>query len=243
MTVISKGFAEELVSEKDMREAYLAAQTRTRIANQIRVIRQQRGWSQEEFAKAVEKPQSNVSRLESRDYGSFTLKTLLEIASTFDVGLIVEFVPYEDFLLRTNDLSQETLEVSEFDAQAVRALAENADPMIIMSHQRPPPVYVSYSQANLARTATTFLQASKEARASVNAPYPSLPTSPQPDSRVQALAVVVKSLNDPSEQNFCLHAMRGGIPLPDPEPVSQSQVRISPLRHTGSQLLGYEVGL
>lgn len=114
MTVISKRFAAEL-SEKAMRDAYLSAQTRTRLVNQIRAIRTQRGWSQGDFAGILGKPQSNVSRLESRDYGQFTLKTLFELAAAFDCGLVVEFVPYADFLRRTNDLGEASLRVSPYN--------------------------------------------------------------------------------------------------------------------------------
>jgi transcriptional regulator with XRE-family HTH domain len=124
MSVISERFADEL-AEKEMRDAYLSAQTRTKITNQIRAIRNQRGWSQGQFAKILEKPQSNVSRLENREYGSFTLSTLFELASAFDVGLLVEFVPYESFLLHTRDLSTENLEVSPFSRRALDVLTRD----------------------------------------------------------------------------------------------------------------------
>ena len=122
MTVISEKFAEELCADREMRDAFLGSQTRTKIANQIRAIRNQRGWSQGEFARILGKPQSNVSRLESRDYGNFTLTTLLDLASAFESGLIVEFAPYEDFLCRTHDLSPKALQVSAFSQDALRSL-------------------------------------------------------------------------------------------------------------------------
>jgi transcriptional regulator with XRE-family HTH domain len=124
MTVISKRFADEL-SEKEMRDAYLSAQTRTKLTNQIRAIRSQRGWSQGEFAKRLDKPQSNVSRLENREYGSFTLNTLFELASAFDVGLVVEFVQYDDFLRRTHDLSPSHLQVQSFSRASLETLCLN----------------------------------------------------------------------------------------------------------------------
>src|SRR5947209_1369824 len=100
VTMISRKFADEL-TDKEMRDAYLAAQTRTKIANQIRTLRVQRGWLQADFGERLGKPQANVSRLESREVGKYTLQTLLELASALDVGLSVEFVPYEEFLSRT----------------------------------------------------------------------------------------------------------------------------------------------
>jgi len=124
MSVISERFADEL-DEKEMRGAYVSAQTRTKLANQVRAIRSQRGWSQGDFAKILGKPQSNVSRLESRDYGSFTLSTLFELASAFDCGLVVEFAPYQDFLLRTSDLSPAALQVPEFSRAALEPLCHD----------------------------------------------------------------------------------------------------------------------
>ena len=136
MNVISEKFANEL-TDKEMREAYLAAQTRTKIANQIRAIRNQRGWSQEEFAKLTQKPQSNISRLESREYGNYTLKTLLDLASAFDVGLAVEFVSYEQFLIRTQDLRPEALEVPIFQLNALQSLCMDESPQTVTLGQYP----------------------------------------------------------------------------------------------------------
>jgi transcriptional regulator with XRE-family HTH domain len=124
MSVISRRFADEL-AEKKMRDAYLSGQTRTKLTNQIRAIRNQRGWLQGEFAKILGKPQSNVSRLENREYGNFTLNTLLELASAFDVGLVVEFVPYDDFLRRTHDLSTTHLQVRSFSKSALEPLCRD----------------------------------------------------------------------------------------------------------------------
>jgi len=125
MSLISKKFADEL-TEKAMRVAYLAAQTRTKITAQIRALRSHRGWSQGELARRLDKPQSNVSqRLENREYGGFTLNTLLEVASAFDVGLIVEFVAYQDFLKRTQDLTPNALCIASFSPAALQSLCKD----------------------------------------------------------------------------------------------------------------------
>ncbi len=128
MNVISKRFADEL-NEKEMRDAFLAAQLRTKLAAQIRSLRIQRGWSQGQFGESLGKPQSNVSRLEDREVGRYTLQTLLELASALDVGLVVDFVPYEEFLLRTHDLSPAALEVQSFNRNALDALCQPAAPI------------------------------------------------------------------------------------------------------------------
>jgi transcriptional regulator with XRE-family HTH domain len=130
VSVISKRFAEEL-NDKRMRDAYLSAQTRTKLVNQIRTLRDQRGWSQGEFAHILGKPQSNVSRLENREYGNFNLKTLFELASAFDVGLMIEFVPYEEFLKGTQDLNAKRLRVESFKKEALEPLRYDSTPVEI----------------------------------------------------------------------------------------------------------------
>jgi transcriptional regulator with XRE-family HTH domain len=121
VSFISKQFADEL-AEKAMRDAYLDAQTRTKVAQQIRALRIQRGWSQAELGHILGKPQSNVHRLEDRDVARYTLTTLLELATAYDCGLVVEFVSYEDFLRRTSDLSPTGLQVPSFSANALEPL-------------------------------------------------------------------------------------------------------------------------
>jgi transcriptional regulator with XRE-family HTH domain len=129
MSLISEKFADEL-TEKRMRDAYLTAQTRTKIVAQIRALRTQRVWSQGEFARHLGKPQSNISqRLENREYGGFTLNTLLELASAFDVGLVVEFVQYADFLRRTENLTNAALAVESFSRASLDPLCHSAPPL------------------------------------------------------------------------------------------------------------------
>jgi transcriptional regulator with XRE-family HTH domain len=135
MPVISKRFADEL-NEKEMRDAYLDEKTRTKIALQIRALRSQRGWSQTELGQKMNKPQSNVARLEDRDIARYTLTTLLELASAYDCGLIVEFVPYEQFLRRTNDLSPQKLETSPFSRDALDALCQDTSPAVTLAQFR-----------------------------------------------------------------------------------------------------------
>ena len=98
-----------------MRDAYVSAQTRVKIARQIKALRMQRGWSQSELGKRLGKPQSNISRLEDTQGTKYTLSTLFEIAAVFDVAVSAEFVSYPDFLVRTADLSPEHLQVGSFN--------------------------------------------------------------------------------------------------------------------------------
>ncbi len=80
--------------DKVFAHAYLAELQDLTLAAQIRVLREQRDWSQQELAEFAGMAQARVSLLESADYSGRTLTTLRKLAAAFDVGLCVSFVPY-----------------------------------------------------------------------------------------------------------------------------------------------------
>ncbi|MEY2855000.1 MAG: hypothetical protein RL030_2132 [Pseudomonadota bacterium] len=63
-------------------------------------MRRYRGLSQAELARELGKPQPVISRLEDPRYGRYSLNTLLEIATRFDVALLVAFVPFSELVDR-----------------------------------------------------------------------------------------------------------------------------------------------
>ena len=113
MPVISRRIAREF-SNPEFRKTYKRARVRTKLAYQIRALRKQREWLQGKLAEVMNKPQSTVSRFEDIEYGKLTLETLFEISDAFDLGLIVEFVSYPEFLIRTSNLSHDNLIASGF---------------------------------------------------------------------------------------------------------------------------------
>ena len=64
------------------------------LAFQLNLMREARGWTQEELARRCDMAQETISRLEDPNYGRYTLKTLKRLAKTFDVGLLVRFVSF-----------------------------------------------------------------------------------------------------------------------------------------------------
>lgn len=102
------------LARRPFRAAYVAEHVRTAIVHQIKVLREQREWNQGKFASELHKPQSVVSRLEDPDYGKLTLTTLLEIAAAFDVGLVIKYVNFPEFLRQYKDVSPNALKVESF---------------------------------------------------------------------------------------------------------------------------------
>ena len=113
------------LKEKGFRDAYVQANIEHGVAHQIRLMREARGWSQTELAdKASLGPQSGVARLEDPSYGRFTIATLLKLASTFDVALLVKFVPFGKLLQETEDLSASTLAPERFAVELPKLHAQ-----------------------------------------------------------------------------------------------------------------------
>lgn len=81
----------------------------TRVATQVRLMRERAGLSQAELAEKIGTKQGAIARLESMSYGKFSVATLHKIAAYFDVAVWVEFVPFSTLLERTSDLSAKAL--------------------------------------------------------------------------------------------------------------------------------------
>lgn len=99
----------EKFQSRRYRHGYVSAAARMLLAQQIRSMRAERGWSQGELAKRMGKPQSVVSRIENPSYGRLTVQTMLEVAEVFDVALFVRFMSFPKFIRASADLSDKAV--------------------------------------------------------------------------------------------------------------------------------------
>lgn len=112
-------FVSKLLKSKKFRDGYVYEHIRNGIPFQIRALRKEREWTQADLGEASGKPRPVISRLEDPNYGSPSLKTLHEIASAFQVALLVKFVPISRLLREYEDVSWQAL-----GAQSVTAPEE-----------------------------------------------------------------------------------------------------------------------
>lgn len=87
---------------KEYRDAYLDSSLCWILRTQVRLIREDRGWTQEELAEKAGLAFATINRLENlettdSDYAP-QIGTLCKIADAFDVALIVRFEAWSDYL-------------------------------------------------------------------------------------------------------------------------------------------------
>jgi transcriptional regulator with XRE-family HTH domain len=92
-----KTLIEELKSKK-YRDAFVSAQIEVGIPFQIRKLRKESGLTQKKLAEKAKIKQTWISKLENSGYAGFSLRTLRKLASAFDVGLVVRFVPIRELV-------------------------------------------------------------------------------------------------------------------------------------------------
>jgi len=126
MSLQSKEDLVEKLRTKKFRDAFVSSRVSNTLAFQIRALRQKRDLSQTVLARQLGTSQNAVCRLENPQYGRPSITTLKKLASLFDVGLVVWFVPFSELVDRFTTLSTESLLVPAFDEEAAKRQSEAA---------------------------------------------------------------------------------------------------------------------
>lgn len=88
---------EQLVAslkDEEYRHALVDQHVASVLPFQLRAMREERGWTQQELGDRCGKKQEWISKLENPNYARFTLQTLKTLARAFDVALQVRFVGF-----------------------------------------------------------------------------------------------------------------------------------------------------
>ena len=113
----------EKLQTKEYRDAYVEAQLSIEIPFQIRALRKQREWTQAQLAELCDIPQARISHIEQPGRDPLSLRTLYRLASAFDVGLLIQFVPFRELMHREALFNPETFSVSSFEDDQLETTA------------------------------------------------------------------------------------------------------------------------
>lgn len=119
--------------DKEYADAYLDDFLNAWIATQLKVIREQRGFKQEDLAELAGMKQERISVLENVNYGAWSIKTLRRLASALDVALHVSFETVGSRIDSVVSFSRKSLE----RVGRIESLKVAAAPEIKIEVQRP----------------------------------------------------------------------------------------------------------
>ena len=117
---------------KEYREALAIEHVNTTLAIQIRKMRESHQWNQSDLAAHLGKHQETISQWENPDYGRHTITTLKSLAATFDVALLVKFIPFSELVRDMLGLSEVRLSPPSFGEEHshVQALVSEASNLV-----------------------------------------------------------------------------------------------------------------
>lgn len=118
--------------DKEYRDAYAEDYLHTKIASQIKVIREQRELTQKELAEMIGTKQPGVTRLENVNYASWNISTLKKIAAALGCWLNVSFEPFGTLLDEDESFSREWLQRPKFEEDpAFQDMATSAQAKVV----------------------------------------------------------------------------------------------------------------
>ena len=112
-------------SDKEYAHEYMESHVVSRLAAQIYALRKQRGGSQEELAAQTGIAQETISKIESANFNSLTMKTLQKFSRAFDVNLRVAYEPFSRGILDVANITREQLEVKSREDDLATSFTEH----------------------------------------------------------------------------------------------------------------------
>ena len=106
--------------DEEYAHEYMDGHTNAKLAAQIHWTRKLRGWTQSELARRAGMAQERISKIESGEFTSLTMKTMRKLSRALDVNLHIEFEPFSHGIV---DVCSQTRERLELPAR-INSLAE-----------------------------------------------------------------------------------------------------------------------
>lgn len=119
MSLLADKLKTSFGTDKDYRHGYVDEFLNAYIATQIKVLREQREWTQQDLAQQAGMKQARISVMENVNYSSWSLNTLKRIAESFDLTLNVSFEDFGKRLVDIDRFSRESLERFSFEDDPV----------------------------------------------------------------------------------------------------------------------------
>lgn len=94
-TNYEKYLKSEIQKDSSLKAGIDMAKGAVQIAQRVYNLRKDRKLTQKQLAKLIDIKQSNISRLESGDYSSYTYKTIQKVADALRARLNIELTPME----------------------------------------------------------------------------------------------------------------------------------------------------
>lgn len=114
-----------MMKSKVRRDAYVSAHISNTVASQILMLREAKGWTQKQLAEKCGMRQSRISTLEDPNYENFEAATLRRLASAFDVGLTIRFIPFNELIDWVTTISPEKLAPPSFENDTLRDIGSD----------------------------------------------------------------------------------------------------------------------
>lgn len=125
MSELVKRLKTELQNE-DYRYAYDEEFSNSRMATQIKVLREQQELKQSELAEFADMRQSRISELENVNYNSWSISTLRRLARALGVRLSFAFESWGELLPEVETFGRKALEKPRFEKDAAFQEKEEA---------------------------------------------------------------------------------------------------------------------
>jgi transcriptional regulator with XRE-family HTH domain len=123
----------KLIKRRDSRESYIRSKLSVLLPAQIRSLRLRREMKQAELGAEAEMKQGRISVLERIGEVSFSIETLIKLASAFRVGLIVKFVPMSEMLNWENAFAPDEFDVVPLERDEIFLHPEQSESQNKMS--------------------------------------------------------------------------------------------------------------